>query len=80
MDKCYVTRRAADYLQGVVTLSRTRVHAVDEDIPRDQVMYGHVDPGVLWNANHWSRDLQLLAALSESENLEARTRFIFRIK
>jgi hypothetical protein len=43
-------------------------------------MYGDMDPGVLWNANHRSRDLQLLPALSKSEDLEARPRFVFRIE
>ena len=56
------------------------MHAMDQDIPCDQVVYDDVDSGVLWNANHRSGDLQLLAALSESENLEARPRLVFRIK
>ena len=56
------------------------MHAVDQDIPCDQVMYGDVDPGVLRNANHRSGDLQLLAALGKGEYLETRPRFIFRIK
>ena len=78
--KCHIAGRAAGHLKGVVILSRTRMHAVDQDIPCDQVMYGDVDPGVLRNANHRSGDLQLLAALRESEYLETRPRFIFRIK
>src|SRR5215831_16672035 len=78
--KCQVAGRAAGYFKGVFILSGMRVHAVDQDVPRDQVMYGDVDPGVLRNANHWSRDLQLLTALSESKNLEARARFVFWIK
>lgn len=56
------------------------MHAVDHNIPRDQVLYDDVNPGVLWYANHWSGDLQLLAALSKRENLEARPRFVFRKK
>jgi len=64
--KCHIARRAAGHLKGVVILSRTRMHAVDQEIPCDQVMYGDVDPGALRNANHRSGDLQSLAALRES--------------
>ena len=56
------------------------MHAVDQNIPCDQVMDGDMDPGVLRNADHRSGDLQLFAVLSESENLQAWPRFVFRIK
>lgn len=75
-----MARRAGGHLKGVVILSRTPMHAVDQDILCDQVMYGDVDPGVLRNSNHGSRDLQLLAGLRESEYGKTRPRFIFWIK
>src|SRR5437763_5837756 len=78
--KCQLAARAADQLNGVIILSGTRMHAMDQDIPCDQVMYGDVDPGVLRNANHRPGDLQLLAALPESEYLKARPRFVFGVK
>jgi hypothetical protein len=43
-------------------------------------MDGDMDPGVVRNADHRSGDLQLLATLSESENLKAWPGFVFRIK
>ena len=56
------------------------MHAVDQDTPSDQVVYGDVNPGVLRNPDHGSGNLQLLATLRECEYLETGPRFILRIK
>lgn len=63
----------AGHLKSVVILHGTRMHAVDLDIPRDHVVYGDVDLGVLWNAHHRSRNLELLATLAKCENPNARS-------
>ena len=43
-------------------------------------MYGDVDSRALRNANHWSGDLQRLAAFGKSKYAETGPRLIFRKK